>query len=92
MDQFLSACVYARERVNPFVFSYAASVAILHRRDTRNVPLPANVEVFPELYVDSAVFGQAREEVSLVPVGSRVWNGLQFLKIYKFLEGIMGTN
>lgn len=72
VDQFLSACVYCRERVNPFVFVYAASVAILHRNDTRNVPLPAHVEVFPELYIDSGVITRAREEVGVIPAGSRV--------------------
>lgn len=72
VDQFFSACVYARERVNPHLFVYAASVAILHRNDTRHIALPPNCEVLPELYVEGGVFARAREEVGIVPSGSRV--------------------
>lgn len=64
--------VYARERVNPYLFVYAASIAILHRSDTQNVSLPSHVEVFPKLYMDNTVFGRALEETSVVPDGSRV--------------------
>lgn len=72
MDQFLSICAYTRDKVNPYLFVYAASVAMLHRSDTRGVSLPAHVQIFPELYMDSSVFGRAREEISIVPTGSRV--------------------
>lgn len=72
IDQFFSACVYARERVNPHMFVYAASVALLHRNDTRHIPIPPNCEVLPELYVDGSIFARAKEEVGVIPSGSRV--------------------
>lgn len=72
VDQFFSACVYARERVNPHMFVYAASVALLHRNDTRHIQIPPNCEVLPELYVDGSIFARAKEEVGVIPSGSRV--------------------
>lgn len=73
IEDFQSLAVYARDRVNPIMFIYALSVAILHRRDTRNVPVPSLVEVFPEKYMDSAIFSQAREESNVIKdEGSRV--------------------
>lgn len=54
------------------MYIYALSVAILHRPDTRNVPIPSLAEVFPEKYMDSAIFSKAREESTVVPDGSRV--------------------
>lgn len=64
--------VYCRDRVNPQMFIYALSVAILHRPDTKDVPIPPLSEIFPDKYIDSAVFARAREEANVVPAGSRV--------------------
>lgn len=73
IEDFQSLAVYARDRINPIMFIYALSVAILHRKDTRNIPVPSLVEVFPEKYMDSAVFSQAREEANVIQEeGSRV--------------------
>ncbi|XP_012266497.2 phenoloxidase 1 [Athalia rosae] len=70
-DDFLSACVYCRDRVNPNLFIYAMSVAILHRPDTKNLPIPPLSEVFPGKFMDSGVFSRAKEEANLVPAGAR---------------------
>lgn len=59
--------------MNPYLFNYALSVAITHRPDTRNIDLPSFVTSFPDKFVDSTVLLQAREEASVVPVGSRVF-------------------
>ena len=67
-----SVAVYARDRLNPFLFNYALSVALLHRQDTKDMPLPLFAETFPEKYVDSKVFSKIREEASVVPDGSRM--------------------
>ncbi|XP_054277594.1 phenoloxidase 2-like isoform X2 [Macrosteles quadrilineatus] len=66
LEDFTSFALYARDRVNSFLFFYAYSVAILHRKDTRNVPVPSFAEVFPEKYMDSAVFSRAKEESTIV--------------------------
>ncbi|XP_015592859.1 phenoloxidase 1 [Cephus cinctus] len=71
-EDFLSASVFCHDRVNPYMYIYCLSVAILHRSDTQNLPLPTLCEVFPDKYMDSAVFVQARDEANIVPAGSRV--------------------
>lgn len=64
--------VFCRDRVNPQMFIYALSVAILHRPDTKDLPIPPLTEVFPDKYIDSGVFARAREEANIVPTDSRV--------------------
>ena len=65
-DDFLSAAAYARSHLNPYLFVYAFSVAMLHREDTRDAHLPPVSELFPEKYVDGALFARAREEANTV--------------------------
>ncbi|KAJ3650840.1 hypothetical protein Zmor_016918 [Zophobas morio] len=71
VDDLLSVATYARDRVNPYLFNYALSVAILHRPDTQDIDLPTFIESFPDKYVDAKVFAKAREEATVVPEGSR---------------------
>ncbi|CAH0713851.1 unnamed protein product, partial [Brenthis ino] len=61
LPQFLSTCVFAREKLNRQLFFYCYSVALMHRRDTNNIRIPNLAEAFPSKLVDSQVFGQARE-------------------------------
>lgn len=70
-DELQAVAVYARDRLNPFLFNYALSVTILHRPDTKDLTVPLFVEVFPEKYVDSKVFARIREEAFIVPEGLR---------------------
>ncbi|XP_031639304.1 phenoloxidase 2-like, partial [Contarinia nasturtii] len=72
IDDLQTVAVYARDRVNPILFNYALSVALLHRPDTKDLNLPLFVETFPEKYVDSKVFREIREEASVVPEGQRM--------------------
>lgn len=71
-DDFLSVAVYARDRLNPNLFIYALSVAILHRPDTKNLPIPPLSEIFPDKFMDGAIFSRAKEESNVVPAGARV--------------------
>ncbi|XP_076646001.1 phenoloxidase 1-like [Halictus rubicundus] len=71
-DDLLSVAVYCRDRVNPYMFIYALSVAILHRPDTKDLPIPPLTEVFPNKFVDGGIFTRAQEEANLVPPGSRI--------------------
>lgn len=66
LDDFLSAAVYARSHLNPYLFVYAYSVALLHREDTKNAHLPPLAELFPEKYVNGGFFASAREEANTV--------------------------
>lgn len=72
LDDLQSCCAYIRDRLNPFMFNYCLSVAMLHRPDTRGLNIPNVMETFPEKYIDGAVFHQAREEATVVPTGSRM--------------------
>lgn len=57
--------------MNPFLFNYALSVAILHREDTKGLQVPLFIESFPEKFLDSKIFARIREEAFLVPEGLR---------------------
>ncbi|KAF6200526.1 hypothetical protein GE061_004969 [Apolygus lucorum] len=66
LEDFISAAVYCRDRINPFLYIYALSVAILHRSDTSELQIAPLVETFPDKFMDSAVFAQVKEEASIV--------------------------
>ncbi|XP_054082818.1 phenoloxidase 2-like [Zeugodacus cucurbitae] len=72
VDDLQSVAVYARDRVNPYLFNYALSVALLHRPDTKGLDLPSFAQNFPDKFVDSQVFRKVREEATVVPDGSRM--------------------
>lgn len=71
IDELQSIAVYARDRLNAFLFNYALSVTLLHRDDTRDLTIPLFVEVFPEKFLDGKVFSRIREEAYLIPSGLR---------------------
>lgn len=71
-EDFLAISVYCRDSMNPFLFIYAFSVAILHRPDTRTLRIPPLFEVFPEKFCDSSIFARVKEESNIFSVGSRV--------------------
>lgn len=70
VNALTAVAAYCKDRVNPYMFQYALSVAVAHRPDTKNVSVPSIVQVFPDQFVDPKVFRKLREE-ALVPVGSR---------------------
>lgn len=72
VQDLLSIAVYTRDRVNPYLFNYALSVALLHRPDTKDIDLPSFILSFPDKYIDSKIFARAREEATIVPEGSKV--------------------
>ncbi|KAL1459426.1 hypothetical protein WDU94_011408 [Cyamophila willieti] len=71
-EDFQSLGVYCRDRCNPYMYIYALSVAILHRADCKEIPLPSFAEVLPEKFMDKSVFVRMREESNLVEPGSRI--------------------
>lgn len=69
-DEFSTTLIYARNKVNSYLFVYASSVAILHRRNEkgiREISLKSHVELFPRLYIEGAAFGPVCEEAVLSP-------------------------
>lgn len=71
-DDLMAVAAYARDRVNPYLFNYAFSVALLHRPDTKDLDVPSIVNFFPDKFFDSQTFVKAREETNIVSSGSRV--------------------
>lgn len=71
VDDLLAMAVYARDRVNPYLFNYALSVTLLHRDDTKDVSLPNFAESFPDKFLDSKVFTPARESLTVLQEGNR---------------------
>ncbi|XP_060806548.1 phenoloxidase subunit 2 [Amyelois transitella] len=67
LQDLLSTCVYARGNLNPQLFNYCYSVALMHRPDTKNIPIQNFAETFPSKFLDSQVFAQARETAAVVP-------------------------
>ncbi|XP_060806767.1 phenoloxidase subunit 1-like [Amyelois transitella] len=72
VDDLLSLCSFCQLRINPYMFNYCLSVAILHRPDTKGIQVPPVVETFPDKFVDPKVFRKAREVTSVVPAGARM--------------------
>jgi len=62
VEDFFSVAAYLRDQINPSLFVYGFSVALLHRPDCRNIRLPPVTETFPGRFVDGSVFVKAREE------------------------------
>ena len=72
-EEFFSAAAYCRDCLNPYLFVYGFSVALIHRPDTRNVELPRLSEIFPARFVDGGVFTAAREQAHILfDEGTRV--------------------
>ncbi|XP_014276959.1 phenoloxidase 1 [Halyomorpha halys] len=71
LDDFISATVLCRDRMNPYMYIYALSVAIIHRPDTQNLEVPSFAEVFPDKYMNSEIFARAKEESNIVPEEQR---------------------
>ncbi|XP_033153409.1 phenoloxidase 2 [Drosophila mauritiana] len=73
LRQFVSLCVYTKDRVNPVLFQYAYAVAVAHRPDTREVPLTNISQIFPSNFVEPSAFRDARQEASVIgESGARV--------------------
>ncbi|XP_049767339.1 phenoloxidase 2-like [Schistocerca cancellata] len=70
-EDFFSMSVYCHDRINPYMYAYALSIAMINRKDTQNLPLPPLSEVFPDRFMDSAVYARCRREANVVGEGSR---------------------
>lgn len=56
---------YCRDLLNPDLFAYAYACALLHREDTKHLPLPSATEIFPSKFVNSEVIVDARENANI---------------------------
>lgn len=65
LEDFRSAVAFCKENLNRYLFIYALSVAILHRPDTRDLPIPPLSEIFPGKFFGDGLLSRAREEASV---------------------------
>ncbi|XP_067015254.2 phenoloxidase 1 [Anabrus simplex] len=65
MEDFWAAAVYFRANLNPQLFNYALSVAMLHSPETQDSDLYPLHSLFPEKFFDGEVLYRAREEVEI---------------------------
>ncbi|XP_075216678.1 phenoloxidase 1-like [Lycorma delicatula] len=69
IKDFLTVASFCRENMNPQLFNYALSVAIIHRPDTQNVEVPPLSDFFPDKFIDGSLLPRAREEAEFVSRG-----------------------
>ncbi|XP_014213229.1 phenoloxidase subunit 1-like [Copidosoma floridanum] len=72
VQDLLYVAASCRDRMNPQLFVYALSIAVLHRPDTRHVEIPKLCEIFPCKFMDSSIVAKAREDATVFPAGSRI--------------------
>nr|QOQ34392.1 prophenoloxidase 2-2 [Sogatella furcifera] len=65
LEDFVSCSAYCRQNMNPLLFNYAYSVALLHRNDTKGFDLPPLHEFFPDKFIDYGIFSKARMEANI---------------------------
>ncbi|KFB48432.1 prophenoloxidase 7 [Anopheles sinensis] len=61
-DALADLAGYAKDRLNGPLYQYALSAALLHRPDTQDVPVPSFLHIFPDQFIDPAVFPRMLEE------------------------------
>ena len=76
-------------RLNPVLFQYSLAVAVQHREDTKDVNIPSIVSLFPDQFVDPAVFPKLREEGAAVQQENRVCIGGGLLCVRAFGESLL---
>ncbi|XP_055838626.1 phenoloxidase 2-like [Episyrphus balteatus] len=64
----ISMAAYIRDRVNPFLFQYAYSVALQHMQATKGIEMPSVVTQFPGNFIDPTILRDAKEETSIIPL------------------------
>ncbi|BES90425.1 Phenoloxidase subunit 2 [Nesidiocoris tenuis] len=71
-EEFFSVATYARDQINPGLWNYAYSVALLHRPDTKHLPVAPLTETFPNKFLAGEVFSRALAESTIVPEDQRL--------------------
>ncbi|XP_055692825.1 phenoloxidase 2-like [Lutzomyia longipalpis] len=66
-EDLLACAVYARERVNPYLFVYCFSVAMANRDDTKDIVVPDALMSFPNKYIPKSTLAEAKELCYVVP-------------------------
>mgnify|MGYP005983977301 FL=1 len=71
LDHLLFTAMCARDCLNPYLFHYALTVAMLHRPDTKDMAVPTFVEFFPDKFVDAKALAELKDQAILISENSR---------------------
>ncbi|CAH2093351.1 unnamed protein product [Euphydryas editha] len=66
LEEFQCLAIFCQMRINPSLFNYALSVAILNRKDTKGINIPSFAELFPGKFIDPWVLECARKAVAIL--------------------------
>lgn len=83
-DNLVKVANYGRDNVNPNLFNYAFSVALLNRSDSKDTLLLSPAEVFPDKFFPAPLFQEVIQELATVPEGSRVGTSTFVVKLQVF--------
>lgn len=86
IDEFLSLALYCRDNLNPYLFNYVYSVALLHRPDTKGVPLPPLIKIFPDKFMGGDTFVRIQERFSILITNQVGLFSHYDMLLYIFLE------
>ncbi|XP_045454384.1 phenoloxidase subunit 1-like [Melitaea cinxia] len=71
LEDLQALCAYSQMRINPYMFNYCLSVAILNRKDTKGLDIPSLVETFPDKFICPQSLKKAREVSNICPPDKR---------------------
>ena len=66
VEQLMAYAAYVRDIVNPSLFAYALSCALLHRSDTKNLKLPTVAQIFPKIFLTSEAVAEAQQRANVL--------------------------
>ncbi|XP_013143832.1 PREDICTED: phenoloxidase subunit 1-like [Papilio polytes] len=72
VEDLISICSYCQLRINPYMFNYCLTVALLHRKDTKGLSIPNLTQTFPDKFIDPKVFNRMRSAASVNTTGQRL--------------------
>lgn len=62
-EQLLSLAAFSRDQLNPMLFQYALRITLMHRKDTKHVPIPHVFHSFPEQFFDPDILALGRQSL-----------------------------
>lgn len=89
IDKLKKVAQYARDKVNVELFSYAFSMALLHRKDTQGVLPLSPAEICPDRFFPAPTILDAVQELEVVPEGSRNPVAIPNTATKKYAESVL---
>lgn len=72
LEELISLALYVRDQVNPYLFTYAYSVALSNRMDSDRIELPGLMEILPGIFFSRNMMHSFQKESFLAPEKLRV--------------------